>query len=301
MKKKLLWASLAIVLGFLGWYFFIKESDYTITFTAKTSTGTVCQGAQDWNIAQAKFQGVEVKQLQKNNFNFLQYEWKKGGSSTIYSWHLTSVNDSLTKIEVGIKAPKSSFYNRLTAPFSATPFVTNQINIVKNFRLTLLDHLSNFKIELQDEVTTKPVYVAYITLQAVLQEKAQNMIFNDPVITTYLAQNKIKITGTPYLEITDWDLDKEQIVYNYCFPIAPGSPKVAHPQVKFKTIPAIKGLQATYYGNYRTSDRAWFQLLDKANNAGKAVQYKPLEHFFANPFNGGNEMEWKTVVVLPYQ
>ncbi|MEN9322667.1 MAG: hypothetical protein RL699_447, partial [Bacteroidota bacterium] len=34
MKKKLLWASLAIVLGFLGWYFFIKESDYTITFTA---------------------------------------------------------------------------------------------------------------------------------------------------------------------------------------------------------------------------------------------------------------------------
>jgi hypothetical protein len=28
--------------------------------------------------------------------------------------------------------------------------------------------------------------------------------------------------------------------------------------VKFKTIPAVKGLQATYYGNFRTSDRAWF-------------------------------------------
>jgi effector-binding domain-containing protein len=32
--------------------------------------------------------------------------------------------------------------------------------------------------------------------------------------------------------------------------------------VKFKTIPAVKGLQATYFGNFRTSDRAWFALLD---------------------------------------
>jgi hypothetical protein len=29
-------------------------------------------------------------------------------------------------------------------------------------------------------------------------------------------------------------------------------------------IPAVKGLQATYFGNFRTSDRAWFALLDYA-------------------------------------
>lgn len=301
MKKQVLWGVMVVLLGFFGWYFMIKESDYTVTFTAKTATGTVFQGAQDWNNAQAKFQHVQVKLLQKKNFNFLQFEWKKGNTTTIYSWHMSSVNDSLTKIEVGIKAPQNSFYNRLTAPFTRTPFVVKQLDLIKNFRSNLLEHLSNFKLVLNDEVTTKPVYVAYISLQAVLQEKAQNMIFNDPVITTFLAQNHIKITGTPYLEITNWDLDKEIIDYNYCFPIAKGSKEIPHPQVKFKTLPAVTGLQATYYGNYRTSDRAWFQLLDKAHNQGKSMQYKPIEHFFANPFNGGNEMEWKTVVVLPYE
>lgn len=301
MKKKILWGGLALALGFLSWYFLLKESDYTISFTAKTATGTVFQGAQDWNKAQAKFQHLQVKLLQKQQFNFLQYEWKKGNQTTIYTWHMSSVNDSLTNIQVGIKEPGASWYNRLTVPFSSTPFVTKQLTLVKDFRQLLLDHLSNFKVILNKEVTTQPTYVAYIELHAVLQEKAQNMIFNDPVITGYLAQHKIKIVGTPYLEITNWDLDKEQIDYNYCFPIAKGSIEVPDPKVKFKTLPATKGLQATYYGNYRTSDRAWFQLIDKANNHKQAIQFKPIEHFFANPFNGGNEMEWKTEVVLPFQ
>ncbi len=34
--------------------------------------------------------------------------------------------------------------------------------------------------------------------------------------------------------------------------------------IKFKTIPAKKGLTVSYFGNYRTSDKGWFAILDFA-------------------------------------
>jgi effector-binding domain-containing protein len=145
------------------------------------------------------------------------------------------------------------------------------------------------------------MFVAYISLKSVLQEKAQTMLEYDPKIVGYLDRNKIKIIGyRPYLEITDWDEDKEIVNFNYCFPIPKYTKYVPDRNVKFKTITALKGLQATYFGNYRTSDRAWFALLDYAKKHDHKLENKPLEHFLANPFNGGNELEWETKIIIPF-
>jgi effector-binding domain-containing protein len=133
-----------------------------------------------------------------------------------------------------------------------------------------------------------------------MQEKAQTMIGGDGIITGYLESNHIKIKGRPYIEIENWDLDKETLVYNYCFPIDKNSKIVANAKVKFKTITAQKGLKATYYGNFRTSDRAWFTILDYAKKHDIKLKNTPLEHFLDNPFNGGNELEWKTEIIIPY-
>jgi len=168
------------------------------------------------------------------------------------------------------------------------------------FKEALTAHLQNFKVKINGEATSQEEFVAYINLKSVLQEKAQMMIMNDAAITLYLTNNKIKITGKPYVEIVKWDLDSEQIEFNYCFPVDKTSTYIPNDKVKFKTIPAMKGLKATYYGNMRTSDRAWFALLDYAKEHNIVLENKPLEHFFANPFNGGNEIEWETQIVMPY-
>ncbi len=63
----------------------------------------------------------------------------------------------------------------------------------------------------------------------------------------------------------------------------------------------IKGLKATYYGNFRTSDRAWFALQDYAERNNLQLEHRVLEHFLANPFNGGEELEWETKVIIPFQ
>jgi len=300
-KNIIIVASIGLSL-LLGWYLFIKESDYCITFSAKTASGTVFQGIEEWTTAQQKSKNENYTVIEKRNFDFIKHKMKNGNDEMEYTWNTKPINDSMTSISIGIKDLNHSLYNRLTAiPFIPTKFKTEQIEKIKSFKLGLEDHLVNFKIRIDGEKSTKEIYVAYISLKSSMQEKAQTMIEYDPTIVGYLDKNKIKILGfRPYLEITDWDQEKEMVSFNYCFPIPKDTKYIPNDNVKFKTIPAMKGIQATYFGNFRTSDRAWFSLLDYAKKHNYKLDYKPLEHFLDNPFNGGNELEWKTEIIIPF-
>ena len=298
-KLKLLLA--VVILSFLGWYFLLKQSDYTITFKVNAATGTISQGIMEWTTIQSKSQNEKYTVLEKRNFDFIKQQMKKGNEEMEYTWNMESINDSMTNVTVGVKDLNHSFYNRLTAPFVPTKFRTEQIEKIKLFKTGLEDHIDDFKIRIDGEKSSEEIYVAYISLKSVMQEKAQTMIGYDPEIVGYLDRNKIKIIGyRPYLEVTDWDQDGETVSFNYCFPIPKNTKYVQDDNVKFKTIPAFKGLQATYFGNYRTSDRAWFTLLDYAKKNNIKLQKKVLEHFLANPFNGGNELEWETKIIIPF-
>jgi effector-binding domain-containing protein len=285
---------------FLTWYLFVKESDYCIIFKEKTASGTIFQGIQEWTSTQQVNNNEVYSILEKKNFDYIKHEMKSGKTQMEYTWEMKSLNDSTTEVIVGIKDLNNSLYNRITAPFFDTKFKKEQISKITDFKNGLENHLEKFKIKIDGEGKSEETFVAYINLKSVLQEKAQIMIGSDGNINSYLQKNNIKITGKPYVEIENWDLDKETLVYNYCFPIDKNSKIVANDNVKFKTIPAQKGLKATYYGNFRTSDRAWFALLDYAKKHDIKLKNTPLEHFLNNPFNGGNELEWKTEIIIPF-
>ena len=300
MNTKIKGSIVVILIAFVAWYFLLKPSDYTIRFEAKTATGTIYQGVQDWAAAKTKSNTESYTTVEKRNYDFIKQELKKGDEHLVYTWTLTSVNDSTTKIVVDIKDENHSWYNKLTAPFVSTPFREKQIARVKDFKVGLDEHLKAFKVRIDGEGESTADYIAYISLTSVMQEKAQTMIANDAVITGYLFRNNIKIIGKPFIEVTNWDKDKEILQFNYCFPIPKDAKFVANPKVKFKTIPAVKGLKATYFGNFRTSDRAWFALLDYAEKQNVKLDTKVVEYFLANPFNGGNELEWETKIIIPF-
>lgn len=300
IRKKIIIVLSVLFSLFLIWYLFIKESDYSITFKVNTATGNVFQGIQEWSVAQALKENESYVVLEKRNFDFIKQEVKKGNDQFEYSWDIKSINDSVTKVTVDIKDFNHSLYNKLTAPFFNTSFKREQINKVKDLKTGIINQLKSFKVRVDGEGTSEETFVAYISLKSVLQEKAQNMISNDADITGFLYKNKLKIVGRPYVEITNWNLDKETIDFNYCFPMDKNIKIVADDRIKFKTIPALKGLKATYYGNFRTSDRAWFTLFDYAKRHGYKLNNKPLEHFLANPFNGGDELKWETKIIIPF-
>lgn len=300
--KKIIIISFAFVFSlFMLWYLFIKESDYCISFKVKAAAGTVFQGINEWSASRSGSNKENYVILEKKNFSFIKQEMKSDKMTMEYTWDINSVNDSTTNVSVGIKELNSSIYNRLTAPFFSTNFKEKQIQKITDFRNGLNKHTESFKIKIDGEGTSEEVFVAYLNLKSVLQEKAQTMIRNDAIITGFLHQNNIKIVGKPYLEIQDWNLDKETLDFNYCFPVDKNTKLIENEVVKFKTIPASKGLQATYFGNFRTSDRAWFALLDYAKSHNLKLTNKPLEHFLANPFNGGDELSWETKIIIPFE
>lgn len=300
MKTKIKGSIFVILIIFIAWYFLLKPSDYTITFEAKTATGTVFQGIQEWSTIKAKSNSENYSTKEKRNFDFIKQEFKKGNEHLIYSWNLTSVNDSTTKVVVDVTDENHSWYNKLTVPFMATPFRDKQIARIKDFKAGLEEHLKTFKVRLDGRGETIATRVAYMSLTSVMQEKAQTMIANDGIITGYLFKNKIKIIGKPFVEVTIWDKDKETLQFNYCFPIPKDAKFIANTDVKFKTIPITKGLKATYFGNFRTSDRAWFALLDYAKKENIELDSKVVENYLANPFNGGVELEWETKIIIPF-
>ncbi len=300
VRKKIIVGFSIVFCLFLTWYFFVKESDYSISFKVNTATGTVFQGVQEWSSAQAKKNNENYNVVEKRNFDFIKLNMDKGKSQLQYSWDITSINDSMTKVNVSIKDLNHSLYNKLTVPFCNTDFKKEQIKKIKDFKDALNDYLQVLKVKIEGEGESKETFVAYISLKSVLQEKAQTMIIRDADITGFLFTNKIKITGKPYVEITNWDLDKETIDFNYCFPVEKNNKIIEDKLVKFKTLPAVKGLKATYYGNFRTSDRAWFALLDYAKRHDYKLNNKPLENFLDNPFNGGDELKWETKIIIPF-
>lgn len=300
VRKKIIIVLSVLFSLFLIWYLFIKKYDYSISFKVNTATGNVFQGIQEWSAAQALKDNESFVVVEKRNFDFIKQEVKKGDDQFEYSWSINPINDSITKVTLDIKDFNHSLYNKLTVPFFNTSFKKEQINKVTDLKTGIINQLKSFKVIIDGEGTSEETFVAYISLKSVLQEKAQNMIMNDADITGFLYKNKLKIVGRPYVEITNWNLDKETIDFNYCFPMDKNTKIVADDRVKFKTIPALKGLKATYYGNFRTSDRAWFALLDYAKKNNIKLQNKVLEHFLANPFNGGNELEWETKIIIPF-
>ncbi len=302
MSAKNLWIGFGVLFTFgIIWYLGFKESDYTITFKVKGATGTIFQGIEEWTDGEQKNNHGNYVVLEKRNYNHIIHNFQFKNELMTYKWEMNSINDSITQVAVSIKDANHSIYNRLTAPFVNTAFKLSQINKIKSFKDGLENHIKNFKVKIDGEGTSKEDFVAYITLKSVMQEKAQKMIRDDGVITGYLGQNAIPIIGKPYVEILKWNQKTEQLEFNYCFPIAKNTKYVEDPIVKFKTIPALKGIQATYYGNFRTSDRAWFAILDYAKRNKIELNTKPLEHFLANPFNGGEELQWETKIIIPYK
>ncbi|MFV8368413.1 hypothetical protein [Flavobacterium sp. LB2R40] len=300
VRKKITIALSVLFSLFLIWYLLIKETDYCITFKVKAATGTVFQGVQEWSNLQLMKEKENYTLIEKRNFDFIKQEMKKGKVQMEYTWNITSINDSVTKVSVGIKDANHSWFNKLTAPFFSTEFKQEQIRKITDFKKGLSEHLKNFKVRIDGEGSSEETFVAYVSLKSVLQEKAQNMIANDADITGFLLHNKIVIKGKPYLEITNWNLDKETIDFNYCFPIDKNTKIVTDDSVKFKTLPAVKGLKATYYGNFRTSDRGWFALMDYAKKHNLKLENKVLEHFLSNPFSGGEELQWETKIIIPF-
>ncbi|MGW9684178.1 AraC family transcriptional regulator [Flagellimonas sp. 2504JD1-5] len=294
--KKVLLGILAILLLALLWYLFIKSSDYTIRFEAKTFPGAINQTIKLWD---QTLDTITPVSQEGDDIYHLTQRVKFGDSTHIYDWEIEAITDSTSKVKVNISDEQHSLSNKIKVPFSDTDFEKRSRRTVLDFMENLNDHVNKFKVTIvgEEEIPTK--YLAYVPLKVTQFQKAGGMMKNLNYITHILLQNEVQLDGQPIVQITKWDMEKDSIEYNFGQPIIRSERLPMNTDIKYRRIFAKKALKAEYNGNYITSDRAWYALLDYAKANNIEVEPTPVEVFYNNPNFGGNALQWKAEIYMP--
>nr|WP_281502561.1 AraC family transcriptional regulator [Arenibacter sp. F20364] len=277
------------------WYLFLKPYDYSVSIISKTFPGTINQSIKLWGNT-----NTNTVLLHEKDFLNIEQQLKFNDSIYQYQWKITPVNDSTSKIKIYISDADHSLENRLKIPFFDTNFEKRTKRTILDFNNALNEHLEKFKVTVLDTQQQLPeTYCAYIPIKASQIGKAKGMMQNYPILSTVLVDNNVALNGRPFLEITDWNREMDSISYNFCYPIIKSDSLPKNDIIKYKNFNGFKGLKAIYNGNYITSDRAWYALLDYAKKNGMEVTERPVEVFFSNPNFGGNELEWVAEIYMP--
>lgn len=293
--RKIISIILALVVGVVLWYLFLKPSDYIIRFEANTFPGAINQSLKRWSRNLSNSEKIS----QDGDLLHLSQELKFGDSTNIYHWEIESITDSTSKVKVKIKDIDHSFKNKILIPFSDTEFEKRSRATVMDFMEHLKEHKEKFKVRIVGKAETPTKYIAYIPIKTTQLQKTDEMMRNFSYLMGTLIQNGVEFDGFPLIEITEWNQDNDSIYMNFGRPIIRSEKLPIGTEIQYKRIFSKKALEAEYNGNYITSDRAWYALLDYAKKHNIQIEHTPIEVFYDNPQNEGNQLKWKAEIFLP--
>jgi effector-binding domain-containing protein len=301
MKNKVILGFTSLLVLGLIWFLFIKEYDYQVNFSIKTSPGTVYSRItqlESWNTTKLE---KTIKLVHFKTFKTVDQEVQLKDSIYKIHWELNSVNDSITKVKVFVKDLNHSLKQRLLFLIGKSKFIKNSILFVSNFNLALYKHLKKINVKIIGK-SERPMYesIVYVTFNSTLPHKAEKMNQNIFYLMHYLTKHKIHKTGNPFVNVINWDHQNNRINAEFCFPIENLDKYPYDSIVKIKhNIKPVPALKAIYHGNYRYTDRAWFALDNYAKNHNYYIENSILEIYYNDPHNDPNEMHWKADVFIP--
>jgi len=292
--KRILWILLIAGLAAFMYYLFVRPFEFEANFKANTSPGDLVETIRIWNRSLGNSRIMEV-----DSFSSLKQtvSWKE--RKYTYIWNFTVLNDSTTKVNVQISEPGQGLSNKLLIPFTNSTIEKDASEIVGKFYEILKTHLRITKVKIVGEVELDPKFCVCRSLETDQIEKANGMMKDFPLLTSFITNFKLKPDGLPMVRISEWNHGLGSIKFDFCFPIQRSDSLPLVNSVTYKEFKGEKVLKAEYYGNYITSDRAWYELVEYAERNGYRVNGMPIEYFHDNPNMGMNESEWKADVFLP--
>lgn len=294
MKKFFLGTGMLIVLILIG-YFFIYPYDYVVRFEANSFPGTINQTLKIWD----KEIGLEEEPIRQQDLTHLLQTVTAGDSIHEYFWDLKPITDSTTLVTVKIKDRNHSLANKLAVPFGGSAVETLSKKYVSDFAQKLKTHIDEFKVTLVGEAELPSTFYAYVNVKTSQHNKAGGMMDNFSQLSEVLAASGTPLNGPPMIVVNSWNREQDSLDFNFCFPIVPSDRLPKYPGVEYKRIFPKRALKAVYNGNYITSDRAWYALVDYAQRNNIPVEETPVEIFYNNPNMGGNALTWKADIFLP--
>ena len=297
--KKLFSVLVFIILGLAIWFFFIRSYDYEINFTTITNRAHVYHqvvAIPSWDES-----GKEsIKITDTVLYNFIEQQIDKKDSPFILGWHFDKVSDTVTKIKVGVRSREQSLKHRLKVILGKSTLIKEVKENLIAFRSKVKSDQDRFKIQIDGVVDSPELHYLGTKLNSTRTSKAIEMIRANGVVYPAIEDNNLVQNGKPFIKIHQWNPVSDEMTYEFGFPVQKNdSIALANKDLFITDLPSHKALKATYYGNYSRSDEAWFALLQYAETNNIKVSKQPLEIFYDNPMQGGDDKKWKAEVFLP--
>jgi len=294
MKKVLLGAGALLLLVLIG-YLFVYPYDYIVRFEAGSFPGTINQTIKVWNDEV----GVEGEPVKQEDLYHLEQVVQAGDSVHVYDWVIEPLTDSTSEVSVRIRDRDHSVMNKLAVLSGGSAIEAQSKKTVRDFAERLKTHTGEFKVTIEGESELPGTFYAYVNVKTDQHHKAGGMMDNFMLLSDILADSGATLNGPPMIVVNEWDQETDSLDFNFCFPIIRSDRLPQYPGIEYKRIFPKPAIKAVYNGNYITSDRAWYALLDYAKRNGLAVEATPVEVFYNNPNLGGNALTWKAEVYLP--
>ncbi len=293
MKKIWIWAGgLAVVA--LIYYIGFRPFEYVVNFKAATVSGDIISTLRIWNRSLENARIIQV-----DSTNGLQQEIVFKQRSYLYTWRFTPISDSLTSVAIQVSQPGQRLWNKLLVPFTTQPIEEDAGYFGKNFYEVVKTHLEITKVRIIGETSLDSSFCVCRSYQTDQIAKANAMMKDYLLISSFVDFHKFKLNGPPMVRVNEWNHQLGKLKFDFCFPIYRPEIIPVTDSVAFKAFDKQVALKAEYRGNYITSDRAWYQLLDYAYKNGYKVIARPVEIFHDNPSMGFNERNWKADIYLP--
>jgi effector-binding domain-containing protein len=294
--KRILILVLVGGVGALLYYFGFRRHEYEVNFKAATLPGDLMQTIRFWN---RSLPGARI--LEVDSFATLIQQITSAERTYQYAWHFELSNDSITKVKVRISEPGNEFVNKLLIPFTEQPLESDAKAFMYQFHAILKEHLEITNVKVIGETQLDSSFCVCRTLDTQQTEKAQGMMKEYASLVDYVNRHNLQSAGSPIVRVREWSHEKNKLKYDFCFPVEPVVALPASGLFEYKIFPRERVLHAEYFGNYITSDRAWYELLKYADDEGLRVRKFPIEYFRNNPTLGIEEKKWKADIYLPVE
>lgn len=292
--KKYLIAALTVVVILLLYYFLWMPYSFTVSMRVKTHPGDVIETLRIWSRSLNDSRIVEV-----DSFNSASQRIEVNGRAYTYNWRFLRDDDSTTRITVRMSEPDHDILNKLLVPFGLPPIEKEGIRLMNEFHQVITTHLDLTKVQIIGESTLNASFCVCRSITADQIDKANGMMKDFLPLSVFVSENKLVPDGPPSVRITEWNHSLGRLAFDFCFPIKETDSLPKTELFEYIRFPETRALKAEYFGNYITSDRAWYELIDHAKVNGFRLSGMPVEVFHDNPNLGWNETKWKAEIFIP--
>ncbi|MHA7056373.1 GyrI-like domain-containing protein [Aquimarina sp. M1] len=297
--KRIIILILILVSGLSIWYFYIRKYDYQVTFTSKGSRGSVYHQVLGWESWGENPKVKNITTMDTILFESVKQQVKLNDTILDLEWRLESINDSVTKVKVGVTSGKHAMANRLGILTGETPFTRSLKKELKDFGKGVNNFAKNFSIQIEGIAEIPPLEYLYVTSASKSYRKAATMMQTNTQLYPKILENGAEVDGPPFVKIKEWNIVDDNIKFDFGFPIRYNDSLPINAKIKYDKLPKQKALKAIFYGNYRYSHQAWFALMEYAEKRNIPVEKNPLEIFYNNPMQEGNASQWKAEIFMP--